>query len=267
MSAPKLFYTTPTGGHPRVNYITSAMSLLRSAKHFGRADYKLQRGLFPLARNALAKEALAGDYDYLCMHDDDLEVFRNESLAEVANPLDSFHRLMFENEKLAMVGAVYLGDGPVVPQCWLYHPKYADWCPTPELIQPLKGLPDLPFEVDAMGTGFVLIRMEALRQVAALGGPVFHCQVHARRFGGPTDTTEDVEFCHVLKKLGWELAIDPRFPTIHLKEQTSPKDLRYDHKSWEARQEIDLLPFQEGEGHMLTERGFLCFDTTPVTAP
>lgn len=270
---PTLLYCTPTAGYPRVDYITSVMAITRTAKAFRDITYAIHRGLFPIARDSLARKALHGfedaqgnhqDFDFIAMHDDDLDVQAINT--DHGNILDYYLSIMDASPDVGMVGAVYLESGPVLPCVRAVHPKYAEF--PPQLCRVVRDFPRSPFEVGGIGTGFVLIRMEAIRSLCKLDpGPVFRCQVYPRRWGPPTDTTEDVDFCHRLNHAGWKIVADPLYNTTHVKEGLHNKDLRWNYDEFHQRKAIDLRPLAPPETDRTIRIGdMLCMDPVPPEA-
>lgn len=272
-------YGSPTGGTPLPGYINSMLAITRGCKTLG-LTYYLCRGLFPIARNGIAITALRGiqvdgerqPYKYLAMHDDDLLVEADHP--GLGNTLDYFAQLLADNPEVGMVGALYLGVGPVLPEFRWFHPGYPE---EPRvLVRPIRDFPVDPFEVDVLGTGFVLIRMAAVEQLAeANDGPIFRCAVHENRFTPPTDSTEDVDFCKRIRRLGWKILAVPQIRTVHYKMdlfdpagdptfQFPVKDLRWDWHQFHARDRHDMRPVSKAEAARTFCIGrAMCLDPAP----
>lgn len=225
----RLYFATPTGGHPVPMYTSCVREMEMGCRTFERGprDFAFMKAPVQMARTAIVSEMLAQDYDYLVMLDDDMFV---ESSGPAGNALDAWHELMDANPKVGMVGAVYLRERPAMPTVMVPHPEHPE-----ELCSVVAGFQYQPTEVGAVGTGFVMIRRAAIEAIAD-ELPHFRF-AHRRNFtGGWSEMGEDFDFCTRLRKAGYQVLADPRFATLHQKDSGR---LRYDWHEWEPAWSAD----------------------------
>lgn len=201
----RLLVATPTGGNPKMGYVKSLVHNMLRIESFAGLTFEPCRGLVQQARNRIMEQAIQGNYDYVLMIDDDLYVDWN---GPAGCPADHFHEILDEFEKAAAVGAVYLQESPgVIPTVRLFHPDHNQWLPAtaecryetvPRSCFVLKGFGDSPdaFAFDVVATGFMMVRVAAVRELMAKDpGPVFACTNVRDSSGRITETTDDVNFC------------------------------------------------------------------------
>jgi hypothetical protein len=178
-----------------------------------------------MARTAIAAQALEGGYDWLVMHDDDLVVAHD---GPVNNPIDEWTRLFAQDPTIGVVGAVYLRTSPRAPTVNVYVPDAPD---TRAIL--VGGMPFMPFQVESLGTGFVMVRRQVLQDLYEdWDGPLFRFPVRTNRWGAVEAIGEDNDFCERVRRHGWKVVADPRIPTCHLKESGN---LPFDWMAWEQQ--------------------------------
>lgn len=211
----RILYTVPSHGRPDWMAVTSMVNMIKASRQPIAGDYFAPiPGLLPEVRNRIAHLLLDQDVykdcEFVVMHDDDLFVQPVKGRHPV---LDSWLDIMDQHERIGMIGAVYLRldkSGATVPTVYLEHQEMEDG----SLI--FAKWPRVPFFADRIGTGFVMIRRQALMAVRELLG-------HKRPFlfdlRGSIDelVTEDVFFCDKLREIGWKIAADPELFTRHVK--------------------------------------------------
>ena len=235
--ADRLMYAVPTGRHPRMGFVLSMRGIELTCKTFDRAptDFCYTVGLVQMARSIAAGKAIEGGYDYLVMHDDDLMV---SPVGQCGNPLDAWHGLMQSNPDIGMIGAAYLAEHSDLMLATVVHPDYPATADLPEEVCHLAGgLTYAPTSVAGVGTGFVMIRVAALKALreaekASGGGPPFKFPVRKNRFGAVVEVGEDYDFCQRLRANGWKVVVDPRFDTTHIKDTGN---LTYNWHTYEQR--------------------------------
>lgn len=246
----RLLYATPTGKHPHPGYISSARQLEMTCKTFPRAvhDFLFAAGPVQMARSTIAEHAMRGvcyqdhehagpdgreakgckrePYDYLLMHDDDLVI----NPSGVGNPLDAWHQLFAAHPDVGVVGAVYLRERPQIPTVVMSHPEFPE-----ENCHVVSGLLPRPTEVSGIGTGFMMIRVSAMRALAdAEDGAhtMFQFPFKRTRWGVVNNTGEDYDFCARMRGAGYKVLADARWETAHLKDSGA---LLYRQADWEAQ--------------------------------
>lgn len=227
----RLLYATPTGGHPHMLYLASVRAIELGCGSFGRRaqeDFVYVTAPVQMARSKIAEVALSRGYDYVVMHDDDMGI---DPAVAGQNVLDAWHDHLEANPDVGMLGAVYMRERPIMPNVCVAHPKYPE-----ELCHAFAGYSSRPFDVAAIGTGFVMIRVAALdalvtREYEDGAPPLFRFPLTETRWGMISETGEDYDFCRRLRAAGWSVQADPRVRTVHVKERGH---LVYDHPQWEA---------------------------------
>lgn len=262
---PRVYYATPTGRHPHCAYVLSVVDMICSSKVMSEAwrtgSFAFVSGPVQMARSAIAMAFRDGDADYLLMHDDDLSV---NPYGPAGNPIDAWVEHMDAHPEVGVIGAVYLRENPRIPLVNLWHPEYP---PTEndrgEMVNAVCNLPDGIFDVAALGTGFMLIRKEAMRAVCdregGNAGPPFIFEVGKNRWGGTVETGEDFHFCNTVERLGWKIQADTRFPTVHLKESGK---LVYDHHQWQSIENMQLDA--DKRSRVIEVNGITCIDVSQV---
>lgn len=207
MARPTLLYATPTATHPSMGYVVSMRAIETTCKAFerGASDFIATTGPVQMARSAIARSTLDQGYDYVCMHDDDLQL---APTGPTGNPLDQWLTIMEAHPDVGMIGAIYLRETPPIPTAIVDHPTDSK-----DHLQVLAGFPYAPFEVSGIGTGFVFVRAAAIRDV----GTDFKFAWQTNSFGADEQIGEDYDYAFRLRAKGWRVLADPRFPTVHHK--------------------------------------------------
>jgi len=270
--ADRLLYAVPTARHPRMGFVLSMRGLELGCKTFERSaqDFAYTVGPVQMARSIAVGRAIDEGYDYLVMHDDDMMV---SPVGPSGNPLDAWHALMQQEPEVGMIGVAYLGEHAELPLATVVHPDYpaSDGQPE-EVCHLIAGLRYAPTVVAGVGTGFVMIRVAALKALreaekAIGGGPPFKFQVRRNRFGAMVEVGEDYDFCQRMRATGWKIVIDPRFDTTHLKDTGN---LTYNWHDYEARyagagleKELERIGQVAQPGCQAIKIGeFICLDHT-----
>lgn len=243
----RLLYATPTGKHPHPGYVQSVRNIEMTCHSFDRRleDFLMAAGPVQMARTTIAEHALKGNcyvkhdhgkdpkacvyepYDYLVMHDDDLVI---DPTSPAGNPLDTWHELFRAAPDLGVIGAVYLREKLETPCVVISHDQYPE-----EHCHLVNGMPAQPFACAGVGTGFIMIRVAALRQLALAedgAHALFRFPFNMTRWGIVNHTGEDYDFCARMTGAGFRVVADPRFPTTHIKESGL---LRYAHAAYEQQ--------------------------------
>jgi hypothetical protein len=214
----------------------AAIRMTQKAADHGPADFRIVRAPVQMARSQLCTWALEQGYDYLVMHDDDVEIAHDYP----GNPMDTFVNAMEADPTIGLMGVVYLRQQPLTPTLVMYHPGYAQGM---EHCSVVCGLPNHPFAVGGIGFGWVMIRCSAIRALLERNGgndgPVVRFP-HVKDVAGLTrEIGEDYDVCDRLHELGYKVVADPRFETRHHK---AAGVLHYRHDDWEQSHRTDEFP-------------------------
>ena len=188
----KLLIAIPTGGQPTRPFL-DALAALEMPESVTEADRVVWTGNFvPAQREMIARDALRRDAGYLAMLDDDI-VAPPDALVRLAAVLDG-------DPRVAVAGALYYsrdGARPMAVARWDSRDT------TSAAIPAFAG--DAVSEVDGVGFGCVLVRVDALR---ALAPPFFAAHVYvdeAARVVRQCD--EDYLLCERLREAGHSIAL------------------------------------------------------------
>jgi len=241
----RLLYATPTGKHPTVAYCKSLHDMELTCKTFERtaADMVFTVGPVQMARSKIAEQTVEEKYDFVVMHDDDLLV---QCLGESGNPLDAFHELFEKHPDVGIIGAVYLRERPNMPTVTMPHPEFPE-----ELCHIVAGMPYAPFEVAAVGTGFMMVRRQVFEALHEEGRGMFRFSHRKTRWGTVSEVGEDYDFCVRARAKGWRVLADPRFGTVHFKDQPH----KFEWHDWEAAWQDDAPGIQDRAKEMRTAVG------------
>jgi len=268
--ADRLLYATPTGKHPHPAFVASARTIELTCRSFERNvhDFLFAAGPVQMARSTIAEHAINDGYDYLLMHDDDLVV--NPS-SKVGNPLDVWHDVFYREKDVGVIGAVYLRESPMIPAVVMSHPDYPE-----ENCHVVSGLPPAPMAVSGIATGFMMIRVSALRELRDKedgAHTLFRFTFNMTRWGIVNNTGEDYDFCARMRANGYKVLADARFDTCHIKESGR---LAYNQAEWERswddnapgiRERVQALRAQcQPKMALKAINGTLCIDHTPQLA-
>lgn len=149
------------------------------------------------ARNVSADMAIKDNFDWLFYWDADISIDQVNFLSEIIKLAD-------EKQAVA-VGIPYAMKGFPIEYAVRGDKRYGAEG-TPDTIP----LPSEPFEVQQVGTGTMLIRVEALKKIT----PPWFTFIDKYENNEPSFWPEDYNFCDELKKHG-KIYADPRFKTMH----------------------------------------------------
>jgi GT2 family glycosyltransferase len=254
----KILYGYPTAGHPHFMFPKNAALHFRAIRTGEPVHIAESRNMIPHCRNLLATTAIKGDYDYLLMHDDDLEVEPHF----FGGTIDYFMDCLEKNDKdVCGIGAVYLQAGPPWPTVRIHNPKKDKWTvdedgnPVPPVYSfVVKGFRPELMEFDMVATGFLLLRVSALKDIYEKeGGLPFQQAAIYRPDGDLGLLSDDVDFCYRAKRAGYRFLADPRIRTTHWKE-FGP--LGWNLEAWEASKLGDI---PDG-GELAEHKGLTYFD-------
>lgn len=176
------------------------------------------RLLTPVAREALADNALQANADYILMHDDDMLI-----------PADLFERLYRHN--VDIVGALAFTRNP--PHYPVIFRQKKGWDPVAQsdyfINHHVRHYPkDSLVKCDAIGFGAVLIKMDVLRKMKK---PYFM---------STCGTGEDVLFCYkAYEQAGAKVYMDTSTKLCHLGSQIVI-DEPYAERYWKETENIDV---------------------------
>lgn len=210
---PSVQIVTPTTrGGIQPEYVLSAVdALFYLTKHGVNGQYKIiTSSWISKARNKAYREL---DADFLMFIDSDT-IFPHHAIA-----------------KLMMSGRDIIGG--------LYYKKGEGSKPVAArmneegMFKEITNIPNEVFEVDAIGTGFLLIRKTVFEaftkeKIEELGEPF---NFHTLASGG--EESEDWAFCRRAKQLGFKIYCDPTIPLGHIGEQTYKKEHYLAFKAFE----------------------------------
>lgn len=257
MSKPRLVYAWPTAGYPKPAFVNSLSNIRcrQSLADHQPHDVMCASAPVQMARTQLCVEALGGGYDFMVMHDDDLDLGN----CDAGNPIDNSIDIMLTNPDVGIVGAVYMREKPLIPTFTMYHPEYG----AEEHCAGIGGIPPVPFDVGGVGFGWVMIRMEVVRKLAELNdGPIIRFAKKADVAGIVREIGEDYDFCDRTHELGYRVIADPRYKTEHHKRTGI---LTYQHDKWEAKfaSPDDPIQIEAHAGSKLIEiNGITCLDVS-----
>lgn len=224
---PSVLIATPTTrGGIEPNYVMSVLaSYLYLLTHGVDTQYKIiTSSWISSARNRVVADL---DKDFLMFVDSDI-IF----------PADAIKKLLLANKDI--IGGLYYkkGDGNM-PVAAIIDEDGEHHC--------IKEVPDKVFEVDAIGTGFLLIKKTVFDAFTAekrkeLGDPF---NFWTKPDGG--EDSEDWSFCRRAKKLGFKIWCDPTIEIGHIGMQFVSKEnfsvakayTEYVNNSLEYKNEIE----------------------------
>ncbi len=195
----KVLISTPVynyGTHARM--VGSLIGCLRNTPNHSIAwNYTVSSAL-AWARNVSANMAIKDGFDYLFFWDADISIEQLDFLGKMIE--------LAEEKNAVAVGIPYAMKGfPIEYACRSNGVRYGAKG-TPDTLE----LPKEPFEATQLGTGTLLIRVDALKKLA----PPWFTFIDKYENGEPTFWPEDYNFCDELGKHG-KIYADPRFVTQH----------------------------------------------------
>lgn len=195
----KVLISTPVynyGTHARM--VGSLIGALRNNPGHSIAwNYTVSSAL-AWARNISANMAIKDGFDWLFYWDADISIDQLDFLTNMI--------ALAEEKKAVAVGIPYAMKGfPIEYAVRGNETRYgAEGTPNTQT------LPTEPFQVNQMGTGTLLIRVDALKKLT----PPWFTFIDKYEDGEPTFWPEDYNFCDELRKRG-EIWADPRYKTMH----------------------------------------------------
>ena len=228
---PTVQIVTPvTRGGIQPEYVLSVVdSLFYLIKHGVDGQYKIITSVWvSKARNKAVRELKS---DYLMFVDSDM-IF----------PLNSIVKLMLSGKEI--IGGLYFkkseGSKPVAAKL-----------NEEGMFKEIKEIPKEIFEVDAIGTGFLLIRRTVFdkftqEKIEELGEPF---NFNTLKSGG--EESEDWAFCRRAKALGFKIYCDPTIPLGHIGEQIYKKDTYLSCKAFEDYIDKNIKYRNDIEGWIL----------------
>ncbi len=258
--ADRLFYATPSGRHPTLAYVKSMRDMEMGCRTFerGRDSFAFTCGPVQMARTRIADQAVNDGYDFLVMHDDDLWI---EAGGPGGNPLDVWHALFDQHPEVGAIGAVYLRERPMVPTVTVAHEEHPEEC-----CHVISGFPFQPVEVATVATGFMMIRVSALKATRD-DLPWFRFAIKRTFTGSVSEVGEDYDFCTRLRAAGFKVLADPRFRTVHMKD-TGPLTFSWQEDSWKddsptLKEQAAALRGAVGATEVRYINGFVALDHVP----
>jgi hypothetical protein len=185
------------------------------------------------SRNAAFKEAQNVGADYLLMVDCDMSY-----------PDNALQKLIDLDKDVAS-GMYYKRPFPHYPLAYEWTGKEDD------VHRNIVDIPEEPFKIDSVGTGFMLISKRVLDlwtpDVYAEHGKPFSHKTYDDGLGGET-IGEDTSFCMRCRDLGIEVWVDPTIELGHIGSQVVKKDhweqgktLLLDNTGWTTDKELKFL--------------------------
>jgi len=183
----KLIIGLPTNGNVDYRFASSLMGLQLTPTT--RVIWQV-RSMIDTARNNLVKEALkTSDFTHMLMIDDDHQFEPDLALKLLAHDVD-------------IVGALAFKRRPEYTPC-VYRKKEDG------LHYPI--LPEVFQEVDVVGSGAILIKMEVLKKLTF---PYF--ETFYTKDNPPRHYSVDFDFCMKSKKAGFKIFVDPQAEIKHI---------------------------------------------------
>jgi hypothetical protein len=231
----------PTGGNPTAAFLES-LRTVTWPERIGNIERMIVTGNFvPGQRELIARRALAENFTYLLMMDDDMVV--------PPNAVELLAQTLATQPQAALAGAVYYsrdGKRPMAVSRW----RAED---TTDAVVPAFTR-DKASEVDGIGFGCVLLRCSALR---ALDAPYFGTQIVLEAAHNHVRVcNEDYLLCERLRKAGFEIYLDGRVRCGHYDREQAvifPKVWEDDTLTGITRMHVrqadgkeELVPFVEG---------------------
>lgn len=199
----KVLVGMPVLGDIKAETTASLVGYYRSCKY--PSNIHLSRNTYThYARNKLVWEAVNTKATHLMFIDSDMSF-----------PIDGVDRLIERGENI--IGGLYFKR--VVP----IHPIIKIVRDNKITDMKFKEIPSFekPFEVDAIGTGFLLINMDVFKKME----PPFFSHASPKEFGMEeipfpnNEIGEDVAFCLRAKKAGFKIWCDPTIKLGHIGER------------------------------------------------
>jgi hypothetical protein len=199
------------------------------------------------SRNAMFKEAQNVDADYLLMIDCDQQF-----------PFDALEKLIALDKDVA-AGMYYKRPYPHYPLAYEWTGKKDD------VHRNITYIPEKPFKVDSVGTGFMLISKRVLdgytAEIQKEHGKPFSHKIYDDGAGGET-IGEDTSFCMRMRDLGYEIWIDPSIEIGHVGSVVvkkahwdMAKQQLIDNTGWTTEEELRFLADSAKTARSIVEVG------------
>jgi hypothetical protein len=189
-----------TAGSPTKPFIDS-LAAMRLPQEVETLERSVAFGNFvPAQRELIAQDAIAGNYDYLLFLDDDI-VFPPNTLAALIETIE-------RDPQTAVVGGLYYSRDSIRPMAVI------DWQgdDTTSAAIPAFNAHSTDI-VDGVGFGCALLRVSALRDLAAPYFPV-HIYIE-RRTRRVRLCDEDFRYCERVRQSGKTVRLDARIRCTH----------------------------------------------------
>lgn len=187
-------YTNRLSNFKHLGHLEERMKLQNASPRFEFLQVVIGRMHVHVAREEMAKKALFANADYLFMIDDDMTA-----------PDDLFEKLYADDKDIVAPLAFTRNfpHKPVMYRCVSGWDSLSN-CDTFTNFPIMNYPKDKLVQVDAVGFGAVLIKMDVLR---AMPNPWFM---------NPYKTGEDINFCYEAKKYGFTTWMDTRVKLGHV---------------------------------------------------
>jgi hypothetical protein len=245
----------PTGGKPTAAFLESLQSITWPT-HVGMIERMIVTGNFvPGQRELIVRRALAENYTYLLMMDDDMVL--------PPNAVELLFETLAAKPKAAIVGALYYsrdGKRPMAVSQWRAEDTTAAVVPA--------FTNNKASEVDGIGFGCVLLRCPALR---SLQSPYFNTQILIETAHNHVRVcNEDYLLCERLHKAGYEIYLDGRVRCGHYDRDQAmilPIEWENDVLTGVTRMHVRqadgkemLVPYESGGPHATEEHQYATLD-------
>lgn len=220
----QIIVATPSGGFPAMGFVRSVVSMTAYSWAHGLKIYQIattERIFIHWARNTLAEKIreirnpYTGDkFTHILWIDDD----------HVFDP-DTAVRLALSGRLDAVSAVAYRRTPPHLACAFLYANSPTDRYGH----HPVVNVPEVVFKVDAIGFGFVLMRVDVFDRI-----PEPHFLANIQK-------GEDIGFCMEARKHGVNFWVDGR---VKIKHIGIPPEIGFEeHQAWLAVNPPELVPF------------------------
>lgn len=224
MTSPKILIGVPSFDDPSFETTISLKHLERETSYNTATKYK-KATYIHTARNTLVYDAVDLGATHLMFIDADMS-FSSESFNKLikhgldldADIIGGLYVSRYDEKRNIVKSVVKNKEGEMV-------------------LEDIKEIPqfDNPFEVDAIGTGFMLINMRVFQEL----NPPFFFYTSPKSFGlkevafPRNELGEDVVFCLYARQHGFKILCDPTFELGHVGKKT------YIHPHYHKKEEAD----------------------------
>ncbi len=181
----------PSYGSPAPPFLESIAALALPAGTVAFESFTVTGNFVPAQRELIVERALADRADFLVMCDDDM-VLPREALVALLE-------VMHARARCALAGALYYSRDGFRPMA------VDDWDPSDTTTATVPAFGTQPVPVAGVGFGCVVLRMDAVRELAPL---YFAAHVYVEPSAARVRVCdEDYLFGHRLRKNGWEVVL------------------------------------------------------------